>query len=124
MDVESVDARTAVELAGLVPGLSPTAASDICMNQCRAMCCRGPIILRLSAEEALTFRSRAAALGIAVHMRRFADGSGWVRFADHAGECCPMLDRSTFACRIYALRPQRCRDFPERVTPGCAISGS
>src|SRR5438128_1189306 len=108
----------------LFPGLSPETASHICMHQCRAMCCRGPLILRLSAQEALAFRGHAAALGVALQMSQAPDGGGWVRFPEHIGECCPMLDQATSACRIYQARPQRCRDFPERATPGCAISGA
>lgn len=124
MAVDSTNERTVQAAAGERPGLSPATASEICMHQCRAMCCRGPIILRLSAREALTFRSHAAALGVDLQMSRLADGAAWVRFSDYPGECCPMLDQATCACRIYQNRPQRCRDFPERVTPGCAISGA
>jgi Fe-S-cluster containining protein len=105
-------------------GLSPEVASNICMHQCRAMCCRGPLILRLSGQEVLAFKRQAAALGLALQISPVPAGGGWVRFSDHAGECCPMLDESTSACRIYQDRPQRCRDFPERPTPGCAISGT
>ena len=35
----------------LAPGLTPGEASEICMNQCRAMCCRGPLVLELAASE-------------------------------------------------------------------------
>lgn len=107
----------------LMPGLTPQAASHICMHQCRAMCCRGPLILRLSSQEVPAFQAHAAALGVALHITQSPDGGGWVRFSDHPGNHCPMLDDSTSACRIYHDRPQRCRDFPERPTPGCAISG-
>jgi Fe-S-cluster containining protein len=105
-------------------GLTPEAASRICMDQCRAMCCRGPLILRLTFREVLAFKRHSAALGVALRITEAADGGGWVRFSDHAGEHCPMLDDATSACRIYQDRPQRCRDFPDRPTPGCAISGS
>jgi len=108
----------------LISGLSPEAASHICMHQCRAMCCRGPLILRLTWQEASAFEGQAAALGVALKMSQAPDGGGWVRFAEHVGECCPMLDQTTSACRIYQARPQRCRDFPGRATPGCAISGT
>ena len=107
----------------LIPGLTPEAASDICMNQCRAMCCRGALVLSLGAAEVADFERQAAALGVAAVVAQSVDGVGWVKFADHPGECCPMLDQATFACRIYENRPQRCRDFPEKLTPGCAISG-
>ena len=107
----------------LAEGLTPEQASAICMEQCRAMCCRGPLILELAAEEAEDFRSRAAALGAEVDFLPLAQGRAGVRFSDYPGECCPMLDRETFACRIYRDRPERCRQFPERLTPGCAISG-
>ncbi len=107
-----------------MPGLTPEAASHICMRLCRALCCRGPLILRLTRPEVLAFEGHAATLGVALQITQTPDGGGWVRFSDHAGEHCPMLDDATSACRIYQDRPQRCRDFPERPTPGCAISGS
>lgn len=107
----------------LIPGLTAEQASRICMAECRAGCCRGPLLLELTAVEAADFARQAADLGIAVEVARRSDGSGWVRFADYPGERCPMLNPDTFACRIYGNRPTRCRRFPERKTPGCAISG-
>ena len=107
----------------IMPGLTPEEASRICMEQCRAMCCRGALILELEAVEVRAFRERAAALGVSARITARPDGGGWVRFSDHKAESCPMLDTDTNACRIYPDRPQRCRDFPERPTPGCAISG-
>jgi Fe-S-cluster containining protein len=109
--------------AEIMPGLTPEEASRICMEQCRAMCCRGPLILELTRDEADLFRGHAARFGVDAQVTARPDGGGWVRFSDHAGERCPMLDPGTNACRIYQDRPQRCRDFPERPTPGCAISG-
>ena len=103
--------------------LTPEAATDICMNQCRAMCCRGPLILRLSGDESSRFEEQAMALGLTVKVDAAPGGGGWVKFAEHTGERCPMLEDTTSACRIYQKRPQRCRTFPERPTPGCAISG-
>lgn len=107
----------------IIAGLTPEAASDICMNRCRAMCCRGPLILHLSAAEIPVFEGQAAALGVTATVDVTTSGEGWVRFSDHEGERCPMLEDSTSRCRIYEERPQRCRDFPEALTPGCAISG-
>lgn len=109
--------------AYLRPGLTPEQASEICMDQCRAMCCRGPLILELTADEAEDFRSRAAALGTEVDFLPLSQGRAGIRFSDYPEECCPMLNRDTFACRIYRDRPERCRRFPERLTPGCSISG-
>ena len=109
--------------ANIIPGLSPEQASHICMTQCGAMCCRGPLILELTEEEAQTFRGNAARLGTEARVSERPEGGGWVRFSDHEGERCPMLDKDTNGCRIYRQRPRRCRDFPERPTPGCAISG-
>ena len=111
-------------MVGVNPAiLSPEAATRICMEQCRAGCCRGPLILRLAAEEVAPFGEHAAALGVDAKIAPAPVG-GWVRFFEHPGQCCPMLDQATWACRIYAHRPQRCREFPERPTPGCAISGA
>ena len=106
-----------------IPGLTAEQASRICMTQCQAGCCRGPLLLELTAAEVADFQQRAAASGIPVSIARRPDGSGWLRFADHPGERCPMLSPDTFACRIYPHRPGRCRRFPQSKTPGCAISG-
>ena len=106
-----------------IPSLTAEQASYICMTRCQAGCCRGPLLLELTAAEVADFQQRAVAAGISANITRRPDGSGWLRFADHPGECCPMLDRDTFACRIYANRPGRCRRFPQSKTPGCAISG-
>ena len=103
--------------------LTPEAASRICMEQCRAMCCRGPIILRLAPGETEGFQANAARLGVEARITANADGSGWLRFTDHPGDRCPMLDPEDFSCRSYADRPRRCREFPEKPEPGCAISG-
>lgn len=107
-----------------MPAPAPGSDSDICMNQCRAMCCRGPWVLTLSKEEVGVFRVHAGDFGVKLVVGESCDGGGRVRFSDHPGDRCPMLDPRSFACRIYEERPQRCRDFPERPTPGCAISGA
>ena len=107
----------------LIPGLTAEAASRICMEQCRAMCCQGPLVLALEAHEVQPFREQADAIGATAVVRWASDGRAWVRFDDHPGWRCPMLDPETNACRIYEHRPQRCRDFPDELTPGCAISG-
>ena len=108
----------------LAAGLTPESASLICRHECRAQCCRGPLCLHLTAAEVLSFKAHAAALGLELKLREAADGSGSVVFLEHAGEHCPMLDGATSVCRIYADRPQRCRDFPEKPRAGCAISGA
>jgi Fe-S-cluster containining protein len=98
-------------------------ASSICMDRCRAACCQGPLVLRLGKAELDDFRSRAASRGLGpVPAQTLDDGGGLVRFTDYPGDRCPMLDPGTWACRIYSHRPSRCRDFPERLTPGCALS--
>ena len=107
----------------VVAGLTAPAASGICMSQCKAMCCRGALILQLTPDEVDGFKGQASKLGVEAQVAESPDGGGWVRFAEHPGEHCPMLDDATSACRIYQDRPQRCRDFPEKLTPGCAISG-
>ena len=98
-------------------------ASSICMHRCRAMCCQGPLVLRLTKDEVGDFKERAVSLGLGpIHVQTSEDGGGLVRFPDHPGERCPMLDPGTWACRIYQHRPSRCRNFPERLTPGCPLS--
>ena len=89
--------------------LTPEEASRICMDQCRAMCCRGPLILRLEPDEVAVFHREAVHLGTTADISPAADGGGDLLFLDHPGECCPMLDQVTFACRIYEQRPRVCR---------------
>ena len=107
----------------LIDGLSAEDASQICMNQCKAICCRGPLILQLTGDEVTAFKEHAAALGVTALITPTSTDGGWLRFQEQPGGHCPMLDDSTSACRIYEDRPQRCRDFPQVLTPGCAISG-
>jgi Fe-S-cluster containining protein len=108
----------------VIAGLTPEAASRICMHQCRAQCCRGPLYLRLTKSEVRAFRARAEALGVELKLTEAADGNGSVGFLEHAGEHCPMLDEATSVCRIYEDRPLRCREFPDKPRPDCAISGA
>ena len=103
--------------------LTPAEASRICMDECRAMCCRGPIILRLAPDEVAGFYRAADRLGGTVTITRTPDGGGNVLFLEQPGEACPMLDTTTSACRIYDERPRICREFPRKPEPGCAISG-
>ncbi|MFO0600459.1 MAG: YkgJ family cysteine cluster protein [Myxococcaceae bacterium] len=108
----------------LRPGLGVEEAARICQLECKAQCCRGALFIELSAAEVATFRASAARLGVEANVRVAADGSGEVRFLDHDGDHCPMLDDATSTCRAYDDRPQTCRDFPRGVRPGCAISGA
>ena len=80
-------------------------------------------MLELGSGEISAFAKQAEALGIDLQMSTGTKGEGWVKFADHPGQRCPMLDPETFQCRIYDRRPNRCRQFPEKPTPGCQISG-
>ena len=110
-------------LPHIIPGLSPDDASYICMNQCKAMCCKGSLILALDRKEVEAFTDNAKVLGVEALVEPATNGGGWIRFSDYPEENCPMLDNSTSACRIYDNRPQRCRSFPQELTLGCAISG-
>jgi Fe-S-cluster containining protein len=92
------------------------------MRRCRAGCCRGPLFLPLTAAEAESFRSHASRLGVVLRISNAAEGAFAVRFSDHQGEHCPMLDDASSACRIYADRPQRCREFPGQLRPDCELS--
>ena len=106
-----------------MPGLSEEDASRVCMEECKAICCRGPLVLRLDKDEVQEFSRLARDLGVELVLRDAPEEAGWVRFSDYAGERCPMLDGVTWACRIYKNRPTRCREFPQGPIPGCAISG-
>ncbi len=107
----------------LRPGLNEPQAGSICMNVCRAGCCRGPLLLELSDTEIPAFVAQARRLSVELKVNTGMNGGGWVKFSDHVGERCPMLDPDSAACRIYGQRPMRCREFPERPTTGCPISG-
>jgi Fe-S-cluster containining protein len=107
----------------LAAHLTPEAASLVCRHECRAQCCRGPLSLLLTADEVRAFRAHAAALGVELRLAEAPDGTGTIRFLDHPGEDCPMLDGAASICRIYSERPGRCRAFPEKPRPDCPVSG-
>ncbi len=104
-------------------GLSLTDENQICIVQCKASCCRDPYILVLSADEIESFRGKASEIGVDLKIQLTSDGSGWIKFGEHRDQSCPMLDPETSICRIYEYRPNRCRSFPQKLIPGCAISG-
>ena len=106
----------------LKPGLRLREANTICMEQCRGQCCRGALILRLEKKEVAEFKEMGAYLGIETNISVSRYGDAWVKFSEHIGDHCPMLDPDTSQCLIYDNRPARCRTFPEKPTPGCPIS--
>ena len=106
----------------LKPGLRLREANTICMEQCRGQCCRGALILRLGKNEVAEFKEMGAYLGIETNISVSRYGDAWVKFSEHIGEHCPMLNPDTSQCLIYHNRPTRCRAFPEKPTPGCPIS--
>ena len=55
--------------------LTPEEASRICMDQCRAMCCRGPLILRLEPDEVAAFHCEAVHLGTTADISPAAAGA-------------------------------------------------
>lgn len=103
------------------PSLTVLEAQRLCREECGALCCQGPQVLVLSADEASAMRGHAARLGVALLLHPHADGRASLRFPDHADERCPMLD-AAHACRIYDARPTRCRAFPEGPRPGCLLA--
>ena len=105
----------------LKPGLTLEAASSICIERCRAQCCQGPLILCLSEEEKLIFQQSAD--GMSTPLKMTLVGQSWLlKFQDHQGDRCPMLDAETMKCLIYEHRPQQCQVFPAEPIEGCAIS--
>ena len=105
----------------LKPGLTVEAASSICIERCGAQCCQGPLILCLSEEEKLVFYNTADRTYI--HLAMTPSGESWlVKFQDHQGSRCPMLDSETKKCLIYEDRPKQCRAFPSGPIEGCEIS--
>ncbi len=105
----------------LKPGLTVEAASSICIERCGAQCCQGPLILKLSGEEKLIFQHKADHTRIPLKMT-LLDKSWLVKFQDHQGARCPMLDSESKKCLIYEDRPRQCRTFPSHPIEGCEIS--
>jgi Fe-S-cluster containining protein len=105
----------------LKKGLTEQSASLICRHECLAQCCKGPLILSLTSKEKQLFISKANDNHKSIHITDQKSG-GWLKFEDHDGHCCPMLDLVTNKCLIYDERPHRCRKFPEKPVEGCAIS--
>ena len=122
MDSDELQKEHLLNKSYLKPGLALRQANAICMDQCRGQCCRGPLILDLDKNEVAEFKEMAASLGIEPHISVSHYGAAWLKFSEHIGEHCPMLDPNTSQCLIYHNRPTRCRAFPEKPNPGCPIS--
>ena len=84
--------------------LTPEEASRICMDQCRAMCCRGPLILRLDPDEVAVFHREAVHLGTTADISPAADGGGDLLFLDHPGGVLP--DAGSSHLRVPHLRTE------------------
>ena len=122
MDSDEIKNEHLSNKSYLKPGLGLREANTICMEQCRGQCCRGALILRLGKNEVAEFKEMGAHLGIETNISVSRYGDAWVKFSDHIGDHCPMLDPETSRCLIYDNRPTRCQAFPEKPTPGCPIS--
>ena len=122
MDSDEIKNEPLSHNSYLKPGLRLREANTICMEQCRGQCCRGALILRLGKNEVAEFKEMGAYLGIETNISVSRYGDAWVKFSEHIGDHCPMLDPDTSQCLIYDNRPARCRTFPEKPTPGCPIS--
>ena len=122
MDSDELQKEHLLNKSYLKPGLALRQANAICMDQCRGQCCRGPLILHLDKNEVAEFKEMGACLGIETNISVSRYGDAWVKFSEHVGEHCPLLDPDTSQCLIYNNRPARCRAFPEKPTPGCPIS--
>jgi len=86
------------------------------------MCCRGPLVLQLTVIEHEFLKNVGKQFQLPVVSSATMDGRYILKFLDHPGLHCPMLDSETSMCRIYEDRPKVCREFPVKVTPGCLIS--
>ena len=122
MDSDEIKNEDLSNKSYLKPGLRLREANTICMEQCRGQCCRGALILHLGKNEVAEFKEMGAYLGIETNISVSRYGDAWVKFSEHIGDHCPMLDPDTSQCLIYDNRPARCRTFPEKPTPGCPIS--
>jgi len=96
--------------------------NQICINECGGMCCRGPLVLQLTSVEHKFLKGVAQKLQVPVFSSTTVDGRYILKFSDHPGLHCPMLDSETSVCKIYEDRPKVCREFPLKFTPGCLIS--
>jgi len=95
------------------------ASKAICTDECGAQCCRAPGHFRCDEDELEVLREEAVRLGVRVRVVRLADK--WaVDFKNNDGAC-PFLDRDTSLCRVYAARPQACRDFPTKYEERCVL---
>ena len=92
------------------------------MTECKGLCCRGALVLQLTSVEYKYFKKAAAKLNVSVFASKGVNSTALLKFSDHTGSHCPMLDSDTSTCRIYEHRPNVCRSFPVRFTPGCIIS--
>jgi uncharacterized protein len=77
-------------------------------------CCRHAGEVRLAEQEAATI---AGFLGLSVHdfaaqYTRLRPDRRGLSLTEQPDGACVFLDSSPSACRIHAVKPQQCRDFP------------
>ena len=88
----------------------------LCVEQCRAACCRAPGSLVLSEREAQRLAMRVPG---ALTLYHEGGNRHRLNFSDHGGQCPALNDDST--CRVYADRPVACHHYPSMPDPRCAV---
>ena len=88
----------------------------LCVERCRAACCRAPGSVVLSHHEA-----NRMALRSPTPLHLYDEGGNRLRlnFSDHDGHC-PMLEADA-RCRIYSDRPVACHRYPSQPELRCAV---
>ena len=64
----------------LVRTIDPGEVSNICISQCKAMCCRGPLILSLTNDEFVEFERYSGKLDLDIKPIQRDDGTIGITF--------------------------------------------
>ena len=96
----------------LMPGLTGEIASRICMTECKAMCCRGPLILELTEAEIEDFEERAAPI---LPEKRAEEGGSGSPITTASGARC--WTRSLLPAAFMNIGPKGAGSFRKGLLP-------
>jgi Fe-S-cluster containining protein len=102
------------------PGWVQPPSRALCVEQCRAACCRAPGSIELDGWELDSLRgSTPQTLIVYAELETPQVQRYRLNFSDHGGQCPMLADDAT--CRIYVNRPACCHAFPSQPDPRCAV---
>lgn len=104
--------------------MTPEELGNVCSKQCKAKCCRAPMIMSLTEKETATLRTLARSLKVDVVINQVPGERRYtLEQRDQTDEKCPFLTKDNL-CAIHDQRPNSCLTWPGfEKQQNCLLSG-